>query len=350
MAAFKKIETERVPNRKTKAEMDPIRQHAAAQRPGTANPSAEGSSEQRRPRNVIKTIIDPKHQGKRLRDFLKNELKMSGRNIKRLAMDRQIYVGRKSVHLDYRIRGGETLILNLDREEHQDMAPVAMDLAIVYEDSSLVVVDKPPFLVVHPTKNHKEDTLTNGLLWHFREHGDPAIVRLVSRLDMNTSGLVLVAKNQFIHSAFARYRGNDKPVKTYLAITQGIWREKRGTIDAPIHWPNPEDYRRTVHELGQASITHYEVLDEFSGYSLVRFVLGTGRTHQIRVHSAHLGHPLVGDSLYGGLLQGENPRQLLHAWQLAFIHPMSREQISLKAELPEDMKEFIRANGGTIIP
>lgn len=301
-----------------------------------------------RARNVLKVTINESFKGQRLRDFLRNEIKLSGRNMKRLAMDRQIFIGRKSVRLDYKICGGETLLVNLDREEEQDMVAVPMDLAIVYEDSSLVVVDKPPFLVVHPTKNHHNDTLTNGLLYYFKQRNDPSIVRLVSRLDMNTSGLVLVAKNQFTHSAFARYRGKEKTVKTYLAITQGIWQDKQGTIDAPIYWPDPEDYRRSVHELGQPSVTHFKVLKEFSGFSLVEFILETGRTHQIRVHATHLGHPIVGDELYGGPLLGNPPRQFLHAWQLQFIHPMTKERIQLQADLPKDMKQFILNHGGIL--
>lgn len=299
-----------------------------------------------RPRNVMKVELTEADRGKRLRDYLRNDLKLSGRNIKRLAMDRQVYIGRKSVHLDYLIKGDEVLLLNLDREESQDMEKVAMPLDIIYEDSSLIVVNKPPHLVVHPTRNHHADTLTNGLLFHFAATGDPSIVRLVSRLDMNTSGLVLVAKNQFIHSSFARFRGADKPVKTYLAITAGRWTELSGVIDAPIHWPDPEDYRRVVHDLGQSSRTHYEVLAEYEDSSLVRFVLETGRTHQIRVHASHLGHPLVGDELYGGPLLGEDPRQLLHAVELEFTHPMSGEPMKLRAPLPEDFRAFIISRGG----
>lgn len=302
----------------------------------------------KRARNVLKVTIDESFKGQLLRDFLRNELKLSGRNIKRLAIDRHIFIGRKSVRLDYKIRGGETLLINLDREEEQNITPVPMELVIVYEDTSLVVVDKPPFLVVHPTKSHQDDTLTNGLLYYFKKNHDPSIVRLVSRLDMNTSGLVLVAKNQFTHSAFARYGEQEKTVKTYLAITQGIWQEKQGTIDAPIYWPDQNDYRRYVHELGQPSITHYKVLDEFSGYSLVEFTLETGRTHQIRVHSTYLGHPIVGDELYGGPLFSDTPRQFLHAWQLDFIHPMTKQRIKLQADLPEDMTAFILNNGGKL--
>lgn len=300
----------------------------------------------KRPRNVMKVALEAKDRGKRLRDYLRNDLKLSGRNIKRLAMDRGVYIGRKSVHLDYIIKGDEWLLLNLDREESQDMAKVKMDLDIVYEDSSLIVVNKPPYLVVHPTRNHQDDTMTNGLLYHFFETGDPSIVRLVSRLDMNTSGLVLIAKNQFIHSSFARFKGQDKPIKTYLGITSGVWGSKSGLIDAPIHWPDPADYHRVVDELGQPSRTAYQVLSEFNDSSLVQFILETGRTHQIRVHSKYMGHPLVGDELYGGLLEGDRPRQLLHACALEFTHPMTGERISLKAPMPDDMKQFMERHGG----
>lgn len=308
--------------------------------------SSTAEKEHKRPRNVMKVMLEEKDRGKRLRDYLRNDLRLSGRNIKRLAMDRGVFIGRKSVHMDYLIKGDETLRLNLDREESQDMNRVQMDLDIIYEDSSLIVVNKPPHLVVHPTRNHQDDTLTNGLLYHFAQTGDPSIVRLVSRLDMNTSGLVLIAKNQFIHSSFARFKGEEKPIKTYLGITDGIWEEKTGIIDAPIHWPDPDDYRRAVDDLGQPSRTRYTVLGEFGGTSLLRFILDTGRTHQIRVHSKHMGHPLVGDGLYGGPMPGDDPRQFLHAFALEFIHPMTRERIKLTAPLPQDMREFIESRGG----
>lgn len=301
----------------------------------------------KRTRNVMKVPLEAKDKGKRLRDYLRNDLKLSGRNIKRLAMDRGIYIGRKSVHLDYIIKGDESLLINLDRAESQDMAKVKMRLDIAYEDSSLIVVNKPPYLVVHPTRNHQDDTLTNGVLYHFGETGDPSIVRLVSRLDMNTSGLVLIAKNQFVHSSFARFKGSDKPIKTYLGITSGLWESKSGMIDAPIHWPDPDDYRRVVDELGQPSRTGYEVLAQFNDTSLVRFILETGRTHQIRVHSKYMGHPLVGDQLYGGRLEGERPRQLLHAYALEFTHPMTQERISLTAAMPDDMQQYIINHGGS---
>lgn len=307
---------------------------------------AQTDQANQRPRNVMKVTLEAKDRDKRLRDYLRNDLKLSGRNIKRLAMDRQIYIGRKSVQLDYVIKGDEILHLNLDRVESQDMEKVKMDIDIIYEDSSLIVINKPPHLVVHPTRNHKADTLTNGLLYHFFETGDPAIVRLVSRLDMNTSGLVLIAKNQFVHSAFARYKGEDQSVKTYLGITAGTWDPTTGTIDAPIHWPDPADYRRVVAESGQPSRTQYKVISEFNDFSLLRFVLETGRTHQIRVHSNFMGHPLVGDELYGGLLSGDHPRQFLHAYKLEFTHPMTGERISLKAPLPDDMREFIETQVG----
>lgn len=287
-------------------------------------------------RNVLKVKIPETKQGQNLRDYLRNDLKFSNRNLKRLSKDRSIFIGRKSVRLNYMIKGGETLMIQLDRQESQDMVARPMDLAIIHEDDSLILVNKPPYLVVHPTKNHFDDTLTNGLLYHFQAKGENSIVRLVSRLDMNTSGLVPIAKNQFSHGRLQR----EAMEKTYLAITQGSWQEPSGLLDFPIYWPDPNDFRRIVHEDGQASRTRYRVLAERAGFSLLAFQLETGRTHQIRVHSSHMGHPLVGDELYGGNLDLAD-RQMLHAYQIKLTHPLTQQALQFQAPLWSDMANLL---------
>ncbi|PKK40264.1 hypothetical protein ABB02_00475 [Clostridiaceae bacterium JG1575] len=296
-------------------------------------------------RNVLSETVDEAMSGKRLKDFLKERMNFSGRTMKRLAMERHLFVNRKSARVDQRLREGDRILVLLDREETQDMARTPMDLAVVYEDASLLVVNKPPHLVVHPTHNHKEDTLTNGVLYYFEQRQDPSIVRLVSRLDMNTSGLVLIAKNQFMHASLNQRNApkGEAPLKTYLGITKGPWQQREGLIDAPIAWPDPSDYRRAVAPGGAPSQTSFQVLDQNEAVSLVRFTLWTGRTHQIRVHCAHLGHPLVGDELYGGPLPLTPPRQLLHASELSLLHPMTGERLSLFAPLPKDMKNYLLA-------
>lgn len=293
-------------------------------------------------RNTINQVIEAEYKGKKLRDFLKFDLKLSSRMIKNLAKNDLIFINRKAARMDYIIKGGERLTINLDKEESQNIKPIKMDLSVVYEDDSLIVIDKPPFMVVHPTKSHQEDTLANGLLYYFNEHNDNSIVRFVSRLDMNTSGLIIVAKNQFTHSYFARLKDEDKIIKEYTAITEGEYETTSGTIDLPISKEALENFRREVREDGQVAITHYKVIEILDGYSLVKFQLETGRTHQIRVHSSYIGHPLVNDVLYGGKEVGTvNDRQFLHASYLRFKHPMTKNIIELHSDIPIDMKEFI---------
>ncbi len=290
-------------------------------------------------RNLLKLKVTEKDRGKYLKDYLKGQ-GLSARILKRLSREKQIYNGRRPIRLDAVLKGNEVLLINLDREESQDIEPVKMDLNIVFEDDSLIVVDKPPFMVVHPTKSHQMDTMANGLLWHFKEKGEQSIVRLVSRLDMNTSGLVISAKNQFTHSFFAKEMSQNKVKKIYKGIAEGIFIEKEGEFDYPIIKEPAENYKRSVGEGGQPSLTLYKVLEEKEGYSYIEYRLMTGRTHQIRVHTSEAGHPLVNDELYGGKAIIPEPRHFLHASQLIFTHPMTGKEINLKSVIPEDMKYF----------
>lgn len=292
-------------------------------------------------RNFLTGKIKESEAGMKVKDFLKDCLKLSSRNTKRLAMDRQIFVNRKSVRLDYILKLNDEYKICLDKDEEQNILPVEMDLDIVYEDECILVVNKPAYMVVHPTKSHQEDTLTNGILHYFKTKGEKSIVRLVSRLDMNTTGLVVIAKNQFTHSYFSRIMHENGMEKEYIAIVCGHYKEKRGVINQKIYKEFEDSYRRTVDERGQESITHFEVIENLDGYSLVKFVLETGRTHQIRVHSTFLGHALVNDELYGGEIVSENPRQFLHARKICFTHPISKKNMTFTAEVPEDMKKFI---------
>lgn len=292
-------------------------------------------------RNVLIGKIKKEQEGQKIRDFLKNSLNLSSRNIKRLAQDRQIFINKKSVRLDYIIKENDNYSISLDRDENQDIERVKMDIDVIYEDSSILVVNKPPFMVVHPTKAHQGDTLTNGILYYFHENNDSSIVRLVSRLDMNTTGLVVIAKNQFTHSFFSRIMSENLMEKEYIAICEGIYENDKGTIREKIFKESDDSYRRVVSDLGQDSITHYEVLERLDNYSVVRFRLETGRTHQIRVHTTFLGHPIVNDELYGAKTYTINPRQFLHAYHLKFPHPMTKEIMNLECDIPKDMQDFI---------
>ena len=293
-----------------------------------------------------KKIENISEEGIKLRDYLKREMGISTRLIRSASIQKRIFVNDVVVKMNKTVRNGEVIKIDLEKDESQNIAPEKMDLDIVFEDEDILVINKRPFMVVHPTKTYQSGTLANGVINYFQESGQNCIVRLVSRLDMNTSGLIIIAKNQYSHGMLSKAMSENNVEKRYLAIAHGIFKEKQGTIDAPIYRPEgiENGTRRVIDERGQRSITHYKVVEEFEDASLVECKLETGRTHQIRVHLSHLGHPIFGDVLYG---DGDNEhglieRQALHAFGLNFKSPRTGEELSLRAEMPEDMKELIK--------
>lgn len=281
-------------------------------------------------------------EGLKLREYLKSKQKLSSRLIKGAAIEGRITVNDKITKLNYVIKHNDEIGFNVVKEESQNIDPEKMDIEVVYEDSDIIVVNKRPGIVVHPTKSYPSGTLANGLLYYFKEKGENCIVRLVSRLDMDTSGLIIIAKNQFSHMALARDMSNENFEKSYLAIVHGNIKEKQGIINLPIYRTGGDTIKRVVDERGQESITHYKVVESFNKGDLVQLTLETGRTHQIRVHLTHLGHPLYGDSLYG-LEDDSNyiERQALHAYKLKFPHPRTGDILELETDIPEDMKELL---------
>lgn len=281
-------------------------------------------------------------EGMKLREYLRAVQKLSGRLIRGAALEGRITINGNRAKLNHVLKCNDGIAFDVIKEESQNIEPEKMDIDVVYEDNDLIVVNKRPGMVVHPTKNYQSGTLANGLIYYFKEKGENCIVRLVSRLDMDTSGLIIIAKNQFSHMALARDMRKDTFEKSYLAIIHGNMSEKMGTINGPIYRPAEDSIMRVVDERGQESITHFKVVDSFKIGDLVKLTLETGRTHQIRVHLTHLGHPLYGDSLYG--IEGDEEyisRQALHAYRLKFPHPRTGESIELESALPEDMMQLI---------
>lgn len=294
--------------------------------------------------STIKQKVSSEFDGRKIREFLKEELGLSSRLIKGAAIDKRIHVDNEAVKMNYVLKVNQEVQVELDKEESQNIEPEKMEIDVVYEDEDIIVVNKRPNMVVHPTKRYQSGTLANGLLYYFKETNQKCIVRLVSRLDMDTSGLIIIAKNQYAHMKLSKDMSTNDIEKRYLAIVHGNLKDEEGTIDLPIYRPEVEGViGRVIDDRGQRSITHYKVLERLENSDIVECLLETGRTHQIRVHLNALGHPIYGDTLYGFEEDATIiSRQALHAYGLDFKSPRTGKKLSLRAKLPIDIEELIK--------
>ncbi|KEI00988.1 RluA family pseudouridine synthase [Clostridium botulinum] len=291
--------------------------------------------------NIIKLKVEIQDEEIRLSHYLKNVAQCSSRFTRKAAREGRIKVNGENIRLSYMLKNDDIVELQINRKEEQDIIPEKMDLDIIYEDDDIIVVNKPKGIVVHPTKRHLNGTLSNGVLYYFNDKNENSIVRLVNRLDMDTSGLVLIAKNAYSHMALSRDMQKDDFVKKYLAIVHGNLNEDSGVIDKPIYRVGEGTLKRVIDERGQRSITRFKVVEQYKNATLVELTLETGRTHQIRVHLSSIGHPIYGDSLYGEEEPQYIDRQALHAYKLQIPHPKDGKILKLESGLPEDMKNLI---------
>lgn len=239
--------------------------------------------------------------------------------------------------LEFLYQNGDIVTINLDFEEgSENIIPTQMNLNIIFEDDGLLILDKPAGIAVHPSILHYDDSLSNGVKFYFDNIGLRRKIRPVNRLDLNTSGLIVFAKNEYIQECLIQQMNSQVFKKEYIAIVSGRFDKPSGTINLPIARNDNSIIERCVSSAGQEAVTDYCVLKEFENYSVVKCSLKTGRTHQIRVHMSAIGHPLLGDTLYGVSSPLIN-RQALHSYKISFVHPVSHENLEFVCDLPDDM-------------
>lgn len=278
--------------------------------------------------------------GRTVEEILTGPLQLSRRMIQRLTRSRGIRLNRRAAFLARKVRAGDVVSARVAVPEEPGLEPVPMELEVVHEDGEVLVVDKPPFLLVHPTSARHTRTLAHGVAHHYRERGLQAKVRPVHRLDRDTSGLVLVAKTAYAHQHLDRQLRERELEREYLALVDGVVEGEEGVVDAPIGRHPRRPNLRAVRPDGDPAVTRWRVVERHPAATLVRATLETGRTHQIRVHMQHLGHPLLGDRQYGGRGLSLLGRPALHAARLSFVHPSTGERLELAAPLPEDMERL----------
>ena len=266
----------------------------------------------------------------------------------KLLEEGQVTLGGKPLGKNYRLQGGEVLTVSLPEPEPAEALPQNIPLDVVYEDADLIVINKPVGLVVHPAPGHPDGTLVNALLFHCAGSlsgvGGALRPGIVHRIDRDTSGLMVAAKNDFAHLSLSAQLQDHSLRRTYEAVVVGNVREDRGTVDAPIgRHPTDRKKMAVTDKNSRPAITHYEVLRRYPGYTYLRCRLETGRTHQIRAHMAYIGHPLYGDTVYGAKRPAADMTgQCLHAVALDLTHPRTGERMHFTCPLPEEFTRLLQ--------
>lgn len=280
--------------------------------------------------------VGAEQDGKELRKFVRSHAGLSSSLWKRVKWNGKVLINGEAVYNARQcIREGDRILLTWSEEN--EVIPSDIPLDIIYEDEHLLVVNKGPGMIIHPTSREASDTLVNAVAGYFRKRGTDAGIHPVYRLDRNTTGLVVVAKSA--HVQYELSRSHSVIYREYLALAAGRVTPVEGTVDLPIGRREGSIVEWTVRPDGKTALTDYRVLAADEDMSFLRIHLRTGRTHQIRVHFSHGGHPLLGDDLYGGTLDFIG-RQALHAWSVSFTHPMTGKEMHFTAPLPEDMRRI----------
>ena len=278
----------------------------------------------------------------RLDSYLASKLDISRSKIQKLIKDEKILVNGKSVSASYKVMENDVVEVNDSLDFSIDIKGEDIPLDIVYENDDLLVINKPSGMVVHPAPGNYTGTLVNALVGKFNLSNNELRPGIVHRLDKDTSGLMLVAKNDWAHEKLSEMIKNRDVKRTYLALVEGVINHETGTIDAPIGRSLDNREKMMVTEINSKdSITHFKVLKRFSKYTLIECQLETGRTHQIRVHMAYIGHPVVNDSVYGKRVNNNDFGQLLHSRKISFNNPRDGESLTFEVDAPQEFYDIM---------
>lgn len=297
--------------------------------------------------NKIEFIVEHENSGTRIDSFLSDKVEDKSRSyFQGLIEEGNVLVNGNVKKSNYKLKENDKIEVMFPEATELEVIAQDIPLDIIYEDSDVIVINKPQDMVVHPAPGNYEGTLVNGLLFHCKDlSGINGIIRpgIVHRIDKDTSGVLVIAKNDNSHNKLSEQLKDHSMTRTYYALVEGKIKNDSGVVDMPLG-RNPKDrLKMAIVKDGKRAVTHYEVLERYESCTLVKCNLETGRTHQIRVHMAYIGHPLVGDKVYGYKkqrfkLQG----QMLHAKKLGFIHPKSNEYVEFESELPKYFKDVLK--------
>lgn len=293
-------------------------------------------------------LLTSDRDNERIDVYVSNQLQdMSRSSIQKLISDGNITVNNRKVKSNYKVKLNDSILVILPEPEVLDISAENIPIDIFYEDNDLAVINKPQGMVVHPAPGHFSGTLVNALMYHLKNLSSiNGVMRpgIVHRLDMNTSGLMLVAKNDKSHNFLAKCLKEHSINRIYYALVEGNIKSDSGTIDAPLGRSEKDRKKRTVtYKNSKTAVTNYWVVERYGSYSLVKLKLETGRTHQIRVHMKYIGHPVVGDDVYGSKINKFNLKgQLLHSKSVGFIHPTTGDYMEFDSELPDYFQKVLR--------
>jgi 23S rRNA pseudouridine1911/1915/1917 synthase len=295
----------------------------------------------------IEYVVTPEEEGWILKNVLQRKLGISRKLLSKIKLtERGVMLNGERVYISTPVSAGDLVAISLQKETSNDILPQNIAFDIIYEDEDILVINKAAGMIVHPTHGHYTDTLANAVVYYWNQQGEQFRFRPVHRLDQYTSGLIAIAKNKYVHQHISEQMIAGTVLKKYQALVYGQLSQKSGSIDAPIDRDPADPHLRIVSPTGQAAFTTYELIEQYKQTAFVELQLGTGRTHQIRVHMLSIGHPLIGDEMYFDTTKQQESleklmgRQALHAYKLGFVHPITGKEMLFEAPLPLDMLEI----------